>query len=404
MAQRLKKIGVDQLKPGMYIHDLNCDWMSHPFLRNRFLVTSPDEVARIVDAGIHEVYIDAELGDDVPEAPTDTDVRRATDDEMMRAARTPPSSAAGMEEWGRARRIVVEASQVVRGVMQEVRLGKQVRMEKVEPVVERVTDSILRNSSALLALTRVKNKDDYTFVHSVSVCALLVSFGRALGMGPEDIRHLGIGGMLHDIGKVTIPDRILNKPGRLTDEEMRVMKTHAAESRRILGGTPGISDEALQIAGEHHERYDGSGYPDGLKGEAISPMGQMAAICDVYDAITSERVYHKGMAPTDGLRKIFEWSKFHFNPGMVQAFLRAIGIYPVGSLVMLESGRLAIVIEQHEGSLLNPTVRVVFHSRGNHYLPPEDLDLSRPLAQGGGDRVVGHELPEKWGIDPMRFL
>jgi HD-GYP domain-containing protein (c-di-GMP phosphodiesterase class II) len=401
----LKRIDVLQLKPGMYIHDLNCDWMSHPFLRKRFRVTSEAQVAQVAAAGIHELYIDTAQGDDAPDAPTESEVRVATEQEMLRVATEPQRSKISTgEELGRARRIVGEASQIVRDIMQDARLGKQVRIEQVEPMVERITDSILRNSGALLSLSRVKNKDDYTFVHSVSVCALLVSFGRALGMGREDIHYLGIGGMLHDIGKTTIPDAILNKPGRLTEDEFLVMKSHAAQSRSILAATPAIEPTVLQIAGEHHERYDGSGYPDGLKGEEISPMGQMAAICDVYDAITSDRVYHKGMTPAEGLRKIFEWSKFHFNPELVHAFLRTIGIYPVGSLVMLHSGRLAVVVNQNEEDLLKPTVRVIYHSRGNHYLPPEDIDLSRPLGFGGGDRIVGHELPEKWQIDPMRFL
>jgi putative nucleotidyltransferase with HDIG domain len=268
-------------------------------------------------------------------------------------------------------------------------------------VVERIGDSILRNGDALLALCRVKTKDDYTFQHSVSVGALLIAFCRELGMDADEVHQAGVGGMLHDLGKVRVPDAVLNKPGRLTDEEFAVMKGHVVESRRILEDTPNISDIALRVAAEHHERYDGSGYAAGLKGEAISRIGQMAAICDVYDAITSDRVYHKGMAPTEALRKIFEWSKFHFNPQLTQAFLRCIGIYPVGTLVKLESGRLAVVLAQHEGNLLQPLVRIVFHAKGDHYLKPEDLDLARP---GCADRVLGYEAPEQWGIDPMRFM
>jgi putative nucleotidyltransferase with HDIG domain len=401
----LKRIDASQLKPGMYIHDLNCDWMAHPFLRRRFLVETQSEVARVIDAGIRDLYIDVSQGDDVPDAPTETAIREATEAQMRRVAQECPPARVGLaEELVTAKLIVVEASQVVRGVMHDARLGKQVSVEIVEPVVERITESILRNSGALLSLIRLKKKDNYTFVHSVSVCALLVAFGRALGMRRADIDQLGIGGMLHDIGKTTIPDGILNKPGRLTEDEFAVMKSHVAEGRRILTETPGISRRAIEIVAEHHERHDGSGYPGGLKGEAISPSGQMAAICDVYDAITTDRVYQNAMAPTEGLRKIFEWSKFAFDPDLVQGFLRTIGIYPVGSLVMLESGRLAVVLEQHEANLLNPTVRVFFHSRGNYYLPPVDVDLSLTVGRGGGDRIVGHEAPEKWQVDPMRFI
>jgi HD-GYP domain-containing protein (c-di-GMP phosphodiesterase class II) len=207
--------------------------------------------------------------------------------------------------------------------------------------------------------------------------------------------------MLHDIGKVRVPDAVLNKPGRLTEKELATMKTHVVHSRRILEATPGIPPAAIDVAGLHHERHDGTGYPDGLAGDAISRIGQMAAICDVYDAITSNRVYHKGLQPTEALRKIFEWSRFHFNPELAQAFLRCIGIYPVGALVMLESRRLALVVDQHQGNLLQPLVRVIFHSGSNRYLPPEDLDLSRPTCS---DRIVRHETPADWGIDPARFV
>jgi HD-GYP domain len=168
--------------------------------------------------------------------------------------------------------------------------------------------------------------------------------------------------------------------------------------------TPNISQIAVEVAGQHHERFDGTGYPDGLKGDEISVFGQMAAIVDVYDAITSDRVYHKGMQPTDALRKIFEWSKFHFNHQLAQSFAKAIGIYPVGTLVMLESGLLGVVMEQREKSLLQPLVRIVYDAKRNYPVAPKEIDLSRPLGQGGGDRIVGHESPEKWKIDPQKHL
>jgi len=209
---------------------------------------------------------------------------------------------------------------------------------------------------------------------------------------------------VHDVGKMQTPDHILNKPGRLTDEEFTVMRHHVVASREILEITPNISQTALQVAAQHHERFDGSGYPHRLKGSEISPIGQMAAIIDVYDAITSDRVYHKGMPPTEALRKLFEWSRFHFNPELVHTFARVVGIYPVGALVRLESGRLAVVVEHRASDVLHPLVRVIFDGRRNHYLKPEDVDLSRPMGHGGADRIVGHESPEKWQIDPMRFL
>jgi HD-GYP domain-containing protein (c-di-GMP phosphodiesterase class II) len=401
-----KKIPVEQLKPGMYVADLGSDWMAHPFLRGAFAVKDEAMICKIVEAGIHEVYIDPAKGLDVPDAPTRQEVVRQLDEEMHQVAAAPPPAprVSTVEEMGRAKKVHTEANKIIHNIMHDVRLGKQVSVEAVEPVVERVTESILRNSGALLSLCRVKNKDDYTFLHSVSVCALLVSFCHAVGLDAATIRLAGIGGMLHDIGKVRVPDEILNKPGRLTEAEFDAMKLHVVESKNVLEQTPGIAEISMQIAYEHHERYDGSGYAQGLKGEAISKMGQMAAICDVYDAITSNRVYHQGMAPHEALRKIFEWSKFHFNPALVQQFLRTIGIYPVGTLVMLDSGRIGVVLEQFQDKLLQPLVRVFYDSKRRQYLPPEDVNLSKSFGAGGADKIASYETPEKWGIDLSRFI
>ena len=288
--------------------------------------------------------------------------------------------------------------------MQDVRLGKQIELEQVNPIVERMSESILRNQDALLSLCRIKQKDNYTFLHSVSIGALMMSFARAVNLSPEEMRQVGIGGMLHDIGKTKVPDKILNKPGKLTEEEFLIMKSHVVHSRDILSDTPGIAQASLDVAAQHHERYDGSGYPLKLKGSEMSIYGQMASIVDVYDAITSDRCYHKGMEPTVALRKLFEWSKFHFNPELVHTFVRSIGIYPVGTLVMLESGRIGIVIEQSGVSLALPLVRAIFNAKKGYYITPEDVDLSKPLGQGGADKIVSHESPAKWGIDPHKFM
>ncbi len=401
-----KKISVEQLKPGMYISDLGSDWMSHPFLRSQFAVKDEAAIRKIIETGIHEVYIDPTRGLDVADAPTEHEVRKEIEAEMFRVAAEPAQvrKISTPEEMGRARKVHGEANKIIHNIMSDVRLGKQVQVEAVEPVVEQMTESILRNSGALLSLCRVKNKDDYTFLHSVSVCALLVAFCRAVGLDAQTIHLAGVGGLLHDIGKVRVPDKLLNKPGRFTEDEFQLMKNHVVESRKILDETDGISEISIQVASEHHERYDGSGYAQGLKGEAISKMGKMAAICDVYDAITADRVYHKGMAPHEALRKIFEWSKFHFDPLLVQQFMRAIGIYPVGTMVMLESGRIGVVLEQAEGSLLQPLVRVFYDSRQMQYIEPKEVNLAKPLGHGGGDKIVGHETPEKWGINLSRFF
>ncbi|HEX8961353.1 MAG TPA: HD-GYP domain-containing protein [Rhodocyclaceae bacterium] len=401
-----KKISVEQLKPGMYVADLGAAWMDHPFLRNQFPVRDEATIRKIADAGIREVYIDPAQGLDVADAPTDHEVRKEIEAEMLRVAAAPAAvrRVGTREELGRAKVVHGEANRIIHNIMNDVRLGRQVQLEAVEPVVEKMTESILRNSGALLSLCRVKNKDDYTFQHSVSVCALLVAFCRAAGLDDETIRLAGIGGLLHDIGKVHVPINLLNKPARYTDEEFERMKRHVVESKKILDQTEGIHEISAQVAFEHHERYDGSGYSQGLAGERISQMGRMAAICDVYDAITSDRVYHKGLAPHEALRKIFEWSKFHFDPRLVHQFMRATGIYPVGTMVMLESGRIGVVLEQSEISLLRPLVRVFYDSRQMQYITPQEVDLAKPEGHGGADKILGHETPEKWGIKVEQFI
>lgn len=403
----LKKVEVADLRPGMFIHDLNADWLAHPFVRPQFLLEQAEEIEKIRASGIKEVYINTERGLDVPHAPTAEEARESTLQTMRTLAEQsppPPPKTSLAEEMQRAKAIRAQAHSVVVSVMHDVRLGHAVTLDQLEPVVEEITTSILRNSGALVGLSRIKNKDDYTFLHSVSVCTLMVAFCRGVGLDAALTREAGMGGLLHDTGKMKVPDAILNKPGKYTDAEFEIMKQHPMDGWLILKDIPGVGDIPLDITRHHHERMDGSGYPDKLDGSQISTMSQMAAIVDVYDAITSDRCYHKGMAPTEALRKIFEWSKFHFNPELVQAFMRTTGIYPVGTLVLLESGRLGVVVEQNETQLLKPKVRVFFSNRSNTYIKPEVVDLSRSMGRGGADSIVRHEDPAKWKLDPMRFL
>ncbi|CDG85709.1 HD-GYP domain-containing protein [Janthinobacterium agaricidamnosum] len=401
-----KKVDSSQLKVGMYIHDLSCDWMTHPFVRNRFLLRSDEEIRKIVHAGIRQVVIDNTKGIDVPHAPTLAEAKAATERELEKIASAPraPPKLALAEELTRATQIRSQASFMVRTVMADVRLGKAIELDRVQPMVQDITESILRNPGALVGLLRIKTKDDYTFLHSVSVCALLVAFCRSRGLDPKLTHEAGLGGLLHDTGKALVPDHILNKSGRLTPEEFDIVKRHPQDGYEILRLSPEIGPVPLDITLHHHERRDGSGYPERLVGDDISELAQMAAIVDVYDAITADRCYHKGMPAAEALRKIYEWSKFQFNPVYAQEFMRCVGIYPVGTMVMLESGRLGVVVEAHESNLLAPKVNVFFSTKSNAYIKPETVDLSRGLGFGGGDKIVGHESAAKWQVDPMRFL
>jgi HD-GYP domain-containing protein (c-di-GMP phosphodiesterase class II) len=402
----LKKIDSSQLAIGMFIHDLSCDWMTHPFVRNRFMLSSEKEIRKIVEAGIHDVVIDAARGRDVQDAPTLSEARASTEAELTAIAAPPVivTRVSVGEELQRAATIRNQAAGMVRTVMRDARLGKAIEIDQVSPVVQSITESILRNPGALAGMLRIKNADDYTFLHSVSVCTLLVAFCRSRGLDAETTHQAGLGGLVHDTGKAMVPDAILNKPGRLTDEEFAVIKRHPRDGYDYLRQTPEIGPIPLDITLHHHERIDGTGYPDRQAGEGISELAQMAAIVDVYDAITADRCYHKGMSAAEALRKIYEWSKFHFNPVFAQDFMRCVGIYPVGTLVMLESGRLAVVVEAHPTNLLAPKVNAFFNSKQNVYIRPEMVDLSRGLGFGGGDKIVRHESAQQWKVDPMRFL
>ncbi|MCB1887334.1 MAG: HD-GYP domain-containing protein [Rhodocyclaceae bacterium] len=400
----LKKIPVERLRPGMYVHELCGDWMSHPFWRSRFALKRDSDVQRILDAGIREVYIDTVRGLDDADGRRAEEIREEVQQQIEAAvgnAEEPVLRVSVGEEMRRARQVHAQANKVVRDMMHDVRLGKAVSLDNVEPVVEAVTDSILRNSNALLGLIGIKNKDDYTFQHSVSVCTLMITFGRAFGLEGEILRQAGIGGLLHDIGKMKVPDAVLNKAGRLTDEEFVLIKQHPGDGHEILLGTGGVGDIPLDITRHHHERLDGAGYPDRLQGDQISDMARMAAIVDVYDAITAERCYHKAMPATEALRKMWEWSKDHFDQKLLSAFMRCVGIYPVGSLVRLESDRLGVVIAQSPTDSMKPTVRVFFNARSNAYIKAEVLDMSSPRC---GDRIVSDESPARWRVDTARFL
>ncbi len=398
----IKRVRVDQLKPGMYVHDLNCGWLQHGFLRPKFLIKHPGQIQKMLTQGLDEIYIDTAQGEDVVGAPTQAEIKQELEQQLKGSAATgaalAPARVSQREEAAAAKRILGEAEGVVEGLLDDVRLGKQLEPTKARPLVKAMQASVLRNPGALISLSRIKNADTYTFQHSLSICALLVAFCHALGMDAATVEEAGLGGLLHDVGKMKVPSEILNKPGKLTDDEFTIMKSHAALSRDLLTGVEGVSDMVIQIAGEHHEKMGGGGYPRGIAGEQISQIGRMTAIVDVYDALTSNRVYHKGMEPSEVLKKLLEWSGPHLDGDLVQLYIRTLGIYPVGSLVRLSGGRLAIVVEQSE-DLLRPMVRVVFDTAHKLQLQPRDLHLIH-----ASEEIVDFEEPAEWGLDPLTFL
>ncbi|GHU04607.1 cyclic di-GMP phosphodiesterase [Betaproteobacteria bacterium] len=394
----LKKISVRQLSVGMYLKEFCGSWMEHPFLRNSFVISDPKDIERILSSSIQEVWIDSAQGLDIqPDEPaisvaeTEAQVDAELIAAIQKARDVAPVSA--QKEMARAAKICAQSRQAVTSMFQEARMGKAVDAAHARKLVEEIADSVTRNSDALISLARLKTVDAYTYMHSVAVCALMIALGRQLKLDEEVIRKAGVAGLLHDLGKAMIPLEILNKPGKLTDAEFAVMKSHPEEGCRLLRKSHGVDEIVFDVVRHHHEKTDGTGYPEGLKDSEISLYARMGAVCDVYDAITSNRPYKTGWDPAESLRKMAEWANGHFDPVVFQAFVKSLGIYPIGSLIRLVSGRLGVVVSQSPRSLLTPRIKVFFSTRSNARIRPELIDLSAP---GCLEKIAGREDPANW--------
>lgn len=277
-------------------------------------------------------------------------------------------------------------------------MGKAINVDAVGSLVEEISHSVFRNPGALISLARLKTVDDYTYMHSVAVCALMIALAQQLQMSKVDIHEAGMAGLLHDIGKAMIPMEVINKNGKLTEEEFAVVRTHPEEGYRLLRQSQGVSEISLDVCLHHHERVDGKGYPHGLTGDQMSVFAKMGAICDVYDAITSNRPYKEGWCPAESVRKMSEWSKGHFDERVFRAFVKSIGIYPIGTLVKMRSGRLGIVVEQSKKSLLSPQVKLFFSTKSNSHIAAEIVNLSSP---GANDKILSIEDPLHWNLGDL---
>ncbi|HEX6733751.1 MAG TPA: HD-GYP domain-containing protein [Azonexus sp.] len=395
----LKKISVEHLRLGMHLHEFCGSWLDHPFWRTKFVLNDPKDIAVICKSNIREVWIDSSRGVDVAPGEASMEEEAETYQTEVLAAKeaSPPEKASLEQEMQRAARICAKAREAVVSMFQEARMGKAIAAEQAQSLVEEISNSILRNPGALISLARLKTADDYTYMHSVAVCALMIALARQLGIDEAEIRDIGMAGLLHDVGKMAVPMDVLNKPGKLTDAEFALMRTHPEEGYKVLIGSDAVSEIAVDVCLHHHEKMDGSGYPHGLNGENISLYAKMGAVCDVYDAITSNRPYKAGWDPAESIKRMAEW-KGHFDQSVFHAFVKSLGIYPVGSFVRLASGRLGVVLEQSEKSLLTPRVKVFFSARSRSYIPPEIVDLAQP---GCRDKITGREDAAQWGIKDL---
>jgi HD-GYP domain-containing protein (c-di-GMP phosphodiesterase class II) len=302
----------------MHLQAFCGDWMDHPFWRTKFVLTNPKDVALIHECAVREVWIDIGKGVDIAAS---LDVVTSTAEEIPAHTPVVQEKASFNDEVKRAAKICAKGKEAVISMFQEARMGKAIEAEAAMPLIEEISNSILRNPGALISLARLKNADDYTYLHSVAVCALMIALSRQLGLNDDETRDAGMAGLLHDMGKALIPMEILNKPGKLTDTEFAIVKTHPKKGHELLLTATGVSEMAKDVCLHHHEKIDGCGYPMGLNIETMSLYAKMGAVCDVYDAITSNRPYKAGWDPAESIKRMAEW-KGHFDPTVFQAFVK----------------------------------------------------------------------------------
>ena len=414
-----KKLDVQQLKIGMFVCELDRPWRETPFLFQGFEIRDEEEIRELQNYCQH-VCIDLPETYSAPRPRTPAEIaiakeaqhHKEVERKLLVSIATHPvlrpiyhDQKKLAEEIETARELHHETKNLVYTILEDVRLGKSLNSVSAKKIVGEITESIIRNPDALTCFTQLKKKDEYTAQHSMRVCILALSFGRHLGLERQELNLLGLGALLHDIGKMKVPNEILNKPGPLNDYEYALMKSHVPRGVEILDKTSGVPRAAIEVARCHHERYSGSGYINGLKGDHIGLFGMIGGIVDCYDAITSDRSYHLGMSAHAALKKMYEWRKQDFHPGLMEQFIQCMGIYPIGSVVELNTGEIGVVTTMNRMRRLKPQVALVLQA---DYFPvpgAATVDLMDYKTSDGRPCEIERVLePGAYGINPVQHL
>lgn len=392
----LRRIKTEQLQVGMFVARLGGPWINHPFWRSRFLVNSEDQIRQLRNARVQEVWIDILKGRNLP--PAADEAPPAAPDTTPDAALQAPARPMQVELI-LAREVIDGGKTVVGSMFADARMGRALEVDGALLLVDAASASLSRHSQALIALARLKTRDDYSYLHAFAVCALMVAVGRTLGLPDGEVRQLGLAGLVHDIGKLTVPEFILQKATALTPEEEEALRRHPSAGYRILNEAKLYTNIPLDVCVHHHERVDGRGYPFGLLGHEISVHAKIAALCDTYDSLTSHRPGHQAWSPARAMEYIAVRVDTLFDRHVFQAFTRTVGIYPLGTVLRLRSNRLAVVCAQKAGEPLHPYA-MLFHSVSEAApVTPELIDLS-----ASDDTVVAFEDGAAWGYSDEQLM
>ena len=383
------KVQVDDLEQGMFVSELDCSWSETDYLLEGLMIQSDDDVISLKRYCKH-VFVDSERTHqsilphlDTLSKKSETTTQESSSDNIHLAKAADKEQTDFQVEIKIARDIHTRTKGYIVTAMEDVRLGNSVDTEAAKELVSGMTESITRTPNAMMWLSQMKKRDEYTTIHCMNVCILALSFGRTLGLDKTELQLVGLGALLHDLGKMRISLDILNKPGRLTREEFAEMKKHPTIGYDLLKEQGGLPDAVLDIVLHHHERINGGGYPEGLMGENINRLAKIVSIVDVYDAITSDRCYHDGIAPYEALKDMYSWVNDNFDKELIEQFIKCLGIYPIGSMVQLNTGQVGIVVSASEKSRLRPIVLLLINSKGEHYKRSKLINLAHPKwAQG----------------------
>jgi len=384
----MKKVFTKDLKVGDKVLKFDRPWLETGFIKHKFVIKNQATISKIAENDIEYVYIEA-VSDE--QKKVEKVFSGDTKELIEEIQENLPDNHINIEDFNSANDIYKESIKIVRGVLDDVRAGKMFNSGAIKNVAENVAELTMRNKGVLCSVTKLKQHDDYTFQHSMNVSVYAASLASHLGMDATEVQRIANAGILHDVGKMLVPSEILNKPGKFTDDEFAIMKNHVQFGYDFLK-KQGLPSDMLRLAYEHHERFDGSGYPRGLKDNEISIEGKIGAVVDIYDAITSDRVYHKGMEPPSALKLMFKWADSHINKKVFEFFIMNIGIYPVGSLVLMNTNELAVIGKANINKPTEPVV-LIFTNKAGDKLPVKSVDLSKNTVNER--KIIGPVNPEK---------